>query len=141
MVNETAEVLKRGVFNKIAIANPKLAPYGAAAMEVIEKMGLASLLTPRLVEGSNIGQTLQFVSSGNAQLGFVALSQVFDNGRIKEGSGWIVPLGMHKPIRQNAVLLRAGLQSPASEALLNYLRSDKAQAVIQSFGYDALPSR
>jgi molybdate transport system substrate-binding protein len=138
LINETAEVLKRGGFNKIAIANPKLAPYGAAAMEVIEKMGLASLLTPRLVEGSNIGQTLQFVSSGNAQVGFVALSQVFDNGRLKEGSGWIVPLGLHKPLQQNAVLLKAGQQNPAAEALMSYLRSNRALAIIRSFGYDAL---
>ena len=138
LINETAEVLKRGDFNKLAIANPKLAPYGAAAMEVIEKMGLTPLLLSKLVEGSNIGQTLQFVSSGNAQLGFVALSQVFDNGRLKEGSGWIVPLGMHKPLQQNAVLLKTGLQNPAAEALMTYLRSNKALAIIQSFGYDAL---
>ena len=107
-------------------------------MEVIEKMGLTPLLLSKLVEGSNIGQTLQFVSSGNAQLGFVALSQVFDNGRLKEGSGWIVPLGMHKPLQQNAVLLKTGLQNPAAEALMTYLRSNKALAIIQSFGYDAL---
>jgi molybdate transport system substrate-binding protein len=136
LVDGRGEILKSGEFEKIAIANPKLAPYGAAAMEVVEKMGLTAAITPKIVEGANISQTFQFVSSGNAALGFVALSQVFENGRIKEGSGWVVPSKMHKPIQQDAILLNASQGNPAALALMQYLRSDKAKAVIRSFGYE-----
>jgi len=136
MVDDKGEILKSGKFDKIAIANPKLAPYGAAAMEVLEKLGLTAAITPKIVEGSNIGQTFQFVSSENAPLGFVALSQVFEGGRLKEGSAWIVPTNMHKPIKQDAIVLNGGMGNSAAEALMKYLRSDKAKAVIRSFGYE-----
>jgi molybdate transport system substrate-binding protein len=136
VVDDKGEILKSGKFDKIAIANPKLAPYGAAAMEVVEKLGLIAAITPKIVEGSNIGQTFQFVSSENANLGFIALSQVFEGGRIKEGSAWIVPTNMHKPIKQDAIVLNGGRGNAAAEALMKYLRSDKAKAVIRSFGYE-----
>lgn len=136
LVDDKGDILKSGEFDRIAIANPKLAPYGAAAMEVIEKMGLTAAITPKIVAGSNMGQAFQFVSSENATLGFVALAQVIEGGKIKEGSGWIVPPSMHKPIKQDAVLLNAGKGNAAAEALMHYLRSDKAKAVIRSFGYD-----
>ena len=136
LVDNRGDILRSGKFDKIAIANPKLAPYGAATMEVVEKMGLTSAITPKIVEGSNIGQTFQFVSSENASIGFVALSQVFEGGRIKEGSGWIVPSNMHKPIQQDAIVLNAGKNNAAAQALMQYLRSDKAKAVIRSFGYE-----
>ena len=136
LVDEQGEILRSGKFDKIAMANPKLAPYGAAAMEVVEKMGLTAAITPKIVEGSNIGQTFQFVSSENASIGFVALSQVFEGGKIKQGSGWIVPSNMYKPIAQDAIVLTAGKTNAAAQALMQYLRSDKAKAVIRSFGYE-----
>ena len=136
LVDTNGEILKTGKFDKLALANPKLAPYGAAAMQVLEKLNLTKQLGPKLVEASNIGQTFQFVSSGNAALGFVALSQVFENGKLKEGSGWVVPSNLYSPIKQDAVLLTTGKANVAAQALLQYLRSDKAKAIIVSFGYD-----
>ncbi|WP_259661941.1 molybdate ABC transporter substrate-binding protein [Zwartia hollandica] len=136
LVDAKGEILKTGKFDKLALANPKLAPYGAAAIQVLEKMNLTKQLGPKLVEASNIGQTFQFVSSGNAALGFVALSQVFENGKLKEGSGWVVPSNLYSPIKQDAVLLTSGKANGAAQALLQYLRSDKAKAIIVSFGYD-----
>lgn len=136
LVDDKGEILKSGGFDRIAIANPKLAPYGAAALEVIEKMGLTAAIRPKIVEGSNIGQTFQFVASENAPLGFVALSQVFENGGIKVGSGWIVPATMHKPLQQDAILLNFGKGNAAADALMTYLRDDKARAVIRAFGYE-----
>ena len=136
LVDTNGEILKTGKFDKLALANPKLAPYGAAAMQVLEKLNLTKQLGPKLVEASNIGQTFQFVSSGNAALGFVARSQVFENGKLKEGSGWVVPSNLYSPIKQDAVLLTSGKANVAAQALLQYLRSDKAKAIIVSFGYD-----
>jgi molybdate transport system substrate-binding protein len=99
-------------------------------------MGLRERIAPKIAEGSNITQTFQFVSSENAQLGFIALSQVYENGRIKEGSGWVVPSSMHAPIQQDAVLLNPGKDNAAAAALLQYLQGDQAKAVIRSFGYE-----
>ena len=135
-VDAHGEVLRSGRFDKIAISNPKLAPYGAAAITALDKMGLRERIAPKIAEGSNITQTFQFVSSENAQLGFIALSQVYENGRIKEGSGWVVPSSMHAPIQQDAVLLNPGKNNAAAAALLQYLQGDQAKAVIRSFGYE-----
>ena len=134
-VDAKGDVLKSGDFKHLAIANPKLAPYGAAALQVMEKLGVATALQPRLVQGENIAQTFQFVSTGNAQLGFVALSQVMADGKIRSGSAWQVPASLHEPIRQDAVLLMPGKDSAAASALLTYLRGRKARAIIQSYGY------
>ncbi len=134
-VDAKGDVLKSGDFKHLAIANPKLAPYGAAALQVMEKLGVATALQPRLVQGENIAQTFQFVSTGNAQLGFVALSQVMADGKIRSGSAWQVPASLHEPIRQDAVLLMPGKDSAAASALLTYLRGSKARAIIQSYGY------
>ncbi|WP_373692651.1 molybdate ABC transporter substrate-binding protein [Acidovorax sp.] len=134
-VDAKGDVLKSGDFKHLAIANPKLAPYGAAALQVMEKLGVATALQPRLVQGENIAQTFQFVSTGNAQLGFVALSQVMADGKIRSGSAWQVPASLHEPIRQDAVLLMPGKDSAAASALLTYLRCNKARAIIQSYGY------
>jgi molybdate transport system substrate-binding protein len=120
----------------LAIANPKLAPYGAAAAEALAKLGLLQELQPKWVQGDNIAQTYQFVATENAPLGFVALSQVMVEGRISQGSAWVVPANLHTPIRQDAVLLAKGQGNPAAVALLQYLKSDKAKALIRSFGYE-----
>ena len=135
-VDDKGEVLTKGDFRHLSIANPKLAPYGAAAVEVLSAMKLIDLVQPKFVQAENIAQAYQFIASGNAELGFVALSQVFKDGRIGEGSAWIVPARLHQPIRQDAVLLEKGRSKPAAEAWLRYLKSDKAKAVIKSFGYE-----
>lgn len=134
-VDNQGAVLKSADFKHIAIANPRLAPYGLAAMQTLHKLGLAVSLQPRMVTGENIAQTYHFVASGNAQLGFVALSQVIENDRIGAGSAWQVPASMHDPIRQDAVLLDKGKDNAAATALMDYLRGDKARAVMKSFGY------
>jgi len=131
-----ADVLKSGSFKHLAVANPKTAPYGAAAVATIERLGLRATLQPRIVQGENIAQAWQFASTGNAELGFVAQSQVWRDGKFTSGSGWIVPASMHDPIRQDAALLGKGAANPAARALLDYLRSAKAKAVIRSFGYE-----
>lgn len=120
---------------KMALADPKLAPYGAAAMQVMDKRGLTDKLRPHFVTGENIGQTFQFVKTGNATLGFVALSQVMVDGKISTGSAWVVPANLHDPIRQDALLLKTAEANPAAKALLQYLRTDAARAVIRAYGY------
>jgi len=135
-VDDKGDVLRVGGFAHIALANPKIAPYGAAAAEVLNGLGLTATLTPKFVLGENIAQTYQFVASGNAELGFVALSQVYLDGKLAAGSAWVVPATLHAPIRQDAVLLRAGKDSAAAAALLAYLRGDKARALIRASGYD-----
>lgn len=134
-VDASAEVLRSGKFTKLAIANPKTAPYGRAAIETLTRLGLLATVEPKFVQGENIAQTFQFAQTGNADLGFVALSQVMAAGRMNEGSGWVVPFELHEPIRQDVILLAAGRGSAAAGALLKYLRTEKAKAVIRSFGY------
>lgn len=135
-VDEAGAVLRRNEFNRLALANPKLAPYGAAAVEALKSLGMYEAVKPKFVTATNITQSLQFVKSGNAELGFIALSQVWENGRFTEGSGWIVPQSLYSTIHQDAVLLKRGRDNPAAVALLNYLRSERARAVIRNFGYD-----
>jgi molybdate transport system substrate-binding protein len=135
LVDDQGEILKTGNFSKIAIANPKLAPYGSAAIEVLNRMGIMSQVRPKIVEGSNIAQAYQFVFSENASLGFVAMSQVYEDGKLKQGSGWIVPAKMYSPIKQDAILLNSGRNNPAAIALMTYLQSEAAKAVIHKFGY------
>ncbi|MES2190936.1 MAG: molybdate ABC transporter substrate-binding protein [Pseudomonadota bacterium] len=137
VVDAQGEVLKKNTFLKIAIAAPRLAPYGAAAVETMTKLGLMATLEPKLVTGESIGQAFSFISTGNAELGFVALSQVYEDGKIKSGSGWIVPENRHSPIRQDAVLLAKGKDNKAAVALIAYLKTDKARTVIRSFGYQS----
>ncbi|EKT4524562.1 molybdate ABC transporter substrate-binding protein [Pseudomonas putida] len=135
-VDAQGTVLKTGDYRHLSIANPKTAPYGLAATQVLDKLGLAEATRPKLVEGQNITQAFQFVSTGNAELGFVALSQVYKDGKVQSGSAWIVPAQMHDPIRQDAVILDKGKNNPAAKALVDYLKSPKAVAVIKSYGYD-----
>lgn len=135
-VDAHGEVLKHGRFNKLAIANPRLAPYGVAAMEAIGHLGLYHALAAKLVQGENIAQAWQFVSTGNAELGFIALSQIMKDGKVTSGSTWIVPGKLHAPILQDAILLPSAKGNPAAEALMKYLKGDKARAIIQSYGYE-----
>ncbi|MBX9756116.1 MAG: molybdate ABC transporter substrate-binding protein [Pseudomonadaceae bacterium] len=134
-VDDGAALLKGNSFKHLAIANPKAAPYGLAATQVLANMGLSKALEAKLVEGQNIAQTLQFVATGNAELGFVALSQVYKDGKLTRGSAWIVPAALHEPIKQDALLLSKGKDNPAAKALLEYLQGPQAGAVIKSYGY------
>lgn len=135
VVDAQGAVLNAPLNGKLALADPKLAPYGAAALQVLQQRGLADKLRPHFVMGENIAQTFQFIKTGNASLGFVALSQVMQDGKISTGSAWLVPAALHEPIRQDAVLLQQGANNPAAKALLQYLRTDAARAVIRAYGY------
>lgn len=134
-VDDEGAVLASGRFRRLALANPRLAPYGEAAMEVLRQRRLAERLQPNFVMGENIAQTHQFVASGNAELAFLALSQVWRDGRLSGGSAWIVPQSLHAPIRQDALLLLPGRDQPAAQALLTFLRSDRARAIMRAHGY------
>lgn len=136
LIDGSESVLKQGKFNKIALANPKLAPYGIAALETLKNLHLDASTAEKWVKGENIAQTFQFVDTGNAELGFVALSQVLEKGEIKSGSVWQVPTELHNPIKQDAVLLKYGRESNAARQLLDFMRSDKARAIIESYGYN-----
>lgn len=127
--------LRQGDFRHLAIANPELAPYGAAARDVLVRLGLLETLGPRLVRGEDVGQTFAFVASGAAELGFVALSQAIRAGG---GSRWDVPAALHAPLEQQAVLLGPGRDDVAARAFLDFLASARARALIESAGY-ALP--
>ncbi|MBP5988198.1 MAG: molybdate ABC transporter substrate-binding protein [Azonexus sp.] len=135
-VDAQGEILKRGPIRRLALANPKTAPYGAAAVETMQKLDALAQLQPAFVQAENIAQAYQFVGTGNAEVGFVALSQVWQDGKLTGGSGWIVPASLHQPIRQDAQLLRNGNGKPAATALLDYLRGDKARRIIKAYGYD-----
>ena len=136
LVDDKGEVLVKGSFEHLAIANPKLAPYGAAAVETLQKLKLYGALEPKIVQGDSIAQAHQFVVSGAAPLGFVAMSQVFEGGKLKSGSVWVVPATMYGQIRQDAVVLDKGKGKPAVDAFLAYLKGDKARAVIRAYGYE-----
>lgn len=135
LIDEPLQVLTSGKFNKLALANPKLAPYGAAAVEVLDKLGLRNATQRQWVLGENIAQTLQFVSTRNADLGFVALAQIVEQGTLKSGAYWRVPEGFHAPIRQDAQILIPGKNSVATRQLMAFIRSAEAQAIIQNHGY------
>jgi molybdate transport system substrate-binding protein len=135
VVDTRGDVLRQPHRGKLAIANPRAAPYGAAAVQALKSLGLLSAWEPQFVLGESIAQAYQFVASGNAPLGFVALSQVSEDGRIARGSGWIVPAQLHAPIRQDAVLLKKGADNPAASAFLTYMRGEAARAILQRAGY------
>jgi molybdate transport system substrate-binding protein len=135
-VGDKGVILEKGGFKHLSLADPKLAPYGTAAIEVLTNKNLLDKLQPLFVVGENISQAHQFISTGNAELGFVALSQVAENGKFSSGSGWIVPQNFYAPIKQNAVLLKTGEENPAAKALLDYLKTAPAKAIIQKYGYD-----
>jgi len=132
-VDATGAVLKKRAYRYLAIANPKLAPYGSAAKQVLEKLGLWDSLRFHTVRGENIGQTYQFIISGNAELGFVALSQIKQPGLAISGSYWEVPADLYQPIKQQAVQLS---NNRVASAFMAFVQSDKAKAIIQNFGYE-----
>jgi molybdate transport system substrate-binding protein len=136
LVDDQGSVLKQAEFQHLSIANPKVAVYGAAAAEVMKKLGVTSTLEPKLVYGENITQAYQFVATGNAELGFVALSQIYKDGQYAPGSYWLVPSALYPQLRQDAVLLVRGKDNLAAAALLAYLKSDAARQVIRAFGYE-----
>jgi molybdate transport system substrate-binding protein len=131
-VDKDGAVLKTGSFAHLAIANPSAAPYGQAAVETMKALGVYDVLKPKIVMGENINQTFQFVSTGNAELGFVALSQVIE---AKAGSSWTVPDTLHAPILQDAILLKAGEQNSFAQAFMSFLKGPEAKAIILRYGY------
>ena len=134
-VDDKGTVLRKGGFNRLAYADPKLAPYGLAAKDTLEVLSLWNPVQSKLVMGESIAQTYQFAATGNAELAFIALSQIMHDGKVTEGSWWLVPSYMYSPIRQSAVLLSAAKDQAAARAFLAYLKSAKAAAIIRSFGY------
>ncbi len=135
-VDTMGNVLKGAGFRKLAYANPKTAPYGEAAVQAMDKLGLTAALTPKLVQGESIGQAFSFVQTGNAEIGFLAMSQVLQDGKLKSGSMWVVPQALYSPIHQNAVLLNRGANNAAAVALVQLLQSPTIKDLIRSHGYD-----
>lgn len=134
-VDDKGAVLGKGSYEKIAYADPKLAPYGLAAQETLQALKLWDKVQGKLVTGESITQTYQFAASGNAELAFIALSQITKDGKVSEGSYWVVPGDMYNPIKQSAVQLSAAKDKAAAQAFLKFLKGGKAQAIIRSFGY------
>ncbi|MDB6052305.1 MAG: Molybdenum transporter, periplasmic molybdenum-binding protein ModA [Pseudomonas sp.] len=135
-VDDKGAVLKANQYRHLSIADPKAAPYGLAATQVLAKLDLTDATKDKIVTGQNITQAYQFVSTGNAELGFVALSQVYKDGKVTSGSAWLVPANLHDPIKQDAVILTKGKDSAAARALVEYLKGPRAAAVIKSYGYE-----
>jgi molybdate transport system substrate-binding protein len=132
LVDNGGKVLRSDRFAKLSIADPAAAPYGLAAVQTLDRLGLSAGLAPRIVKGSSITQAYQFVATGTAELGFVALSQV---AAVPGGSRWIVPEKLHEPITQQAVLLKTGAANPAAQAFLRFLHGQEATAIIRRYGY------
>lgn len=135
LLGDGAAVLRAGNFRHLAMADPELAPYGLAAQQAIAALGLTAALKPKRVSGDSISQSYQFAASGNAELGFIAWSQVMKGGQLSGGSVWVVPTALYQPIKQDAVLLSVGADNEAAKAFLNFLKSDAALAIMDSYGY------
>ena len=135
LVDPKGKVLESAKFNKVALANPKTAPYGEAAIEALTALRLKNQLESKFVMGENISQTYQFVSTGNAEIGFVALSQITKDNKLTGGSAWIVPEKLYSPIKQDAVLLVTGKDSSAAREFMAFLKSNESLKVIKSYGY------
>lgn len=135
-VDGQGAVLRAADLGKVAYANPRTAPYGAAAVQVLDTLGLKDALAPRLVQGESIGQTFNFVKTGNADVGFVAMSQVLQGGKLREGSMWVIPQARYDAIRQDAVLLRRGAENEAAKELIKLLQSPNIKDLIRSYGYE-----
>ncbi len=128
--------LRSNNFKRLAIANPKTAPYGVAAMQVMQQLELWESLQPQIVMGESLGQTMGFIESGNAQLGFVALAQVLDQKITRQGSRWDVPNNLHEPIKQDMILLTKGKDNAAAKALMEFMRGPQANTIITRYGYE-----
>lgn len=135
-VDDKGQVLTAANLGKVAYANPKVAPYGAAAVQAIDKLGLTSALTPKLVQGESIGQAFTFAATGNADVGFVAMAQVLEGGRLKSGSMWVVPQTLYSPIEQDALVMQKSAGNEAAQALMKLLKSPAIKDLIRSYGYD-----
>ncbi|GAB3106043.1 molybdate ABC transporter substrate-binding protein [Pseudomaricurvus hydrocarbonicus] len=135
--NQGEKTLVQRDFRKLALANPRLAPYGQAAMEVLKNLDQVDATRNKWVQGENISQTYQFIDSGNAEMGFVAAPQILKRGKITKGSAWIIPHELYNPIRQDAVILEKGKNSPATHELMEFMRSSRARKIIESYGYAA----
>jgi len=130
------DALRSASFKHLAIANPKSAPYGVAAMQAMQKLGVWESVQPRIVMGESLGQTMGFVESGNAELGFLALSQVLDPKIKGTGGRWDVPNSLHEPIQQDVVLLTKGKDNPAAKALMEFMEAPQVTAIIERYGYE-----
>jgi molybdate transport system substrate-binding protein len=130
------DTLRSERFKHLAIANPKTAPYGMAAMQAMQKLGVWEKLQPRIVMGENLGQTMGFIESGNAELGFVALSQALDPKLKVKGARWNVPTDLHEPIKQDVILIKKGKDNPAANALIAFMGRPQARAIIERYGYE-----
>lgn len=135
LVDKAGKVLAHGEFRHLALANPKLAPYGAASITAMQALGVYEKLKDKLVLGENLPQVHQFVASGNAELGFLALSQIFQNDRYLAGSFWILPENLYQPVKQDAIKLTLGKNKPAVDAFMNFLSGKDARKIIKSYGY------
>lgn len=135
LVDDQGMILRQDSNKKIALANAKVAPYGMAAVNTLQNLNIERQTKHRLVQGENIAQTYQFVATGNAELGFVALSQLSDKNHKVRGSFWIIPKHLYKPIRQDAVILIGGENSEAIEELMQFFKGKKARTIIQAYGY------
>ncbi len=135
-VDPQGQVLLRPPAGKLAIADPKLAPYGAAALASLQGLGVLAAWQSHLVQGENIAQAYQYAATGAAPLAFVALAQVMVEGRIARGSAWIVPARLHAPLKQDALVLKPGASNPAAAALVNYLKGEAARATLRGYGYE-----
>jgi molybdate transport system substrate-binding protein len=134
--DDKGEVLSKGSYSRLSYADPKLAPYGLAAQEALQKLNLWDKVQSKLVTGESITQAYQFAATGNAEFAFIALSQITKDGKVTDGSWWIVPADLYSPIKQSAILLSAAKDKTASQAFLKFLKSEKAVVIIRSFGYE-----
>ena len=128
-------VLGQKILRYLAIANPKTAPYGKATEQVLRKTGYWEKIQSRLVRGENISQTLQFVLTGNAQIGFISFSQLNSSKALLGGTSWLVPLSLHEPIQQQAILLKRANSNHVAREFLKFLKSKKGQKIIKTYGY------
>ena len=135
LIDSSSKILTTSNFKYLAIANPKLAPYGAAGYQTLSKLGLTQQLQSKIVNGDNISNTYQYVASGNDQLGFVALAQIMQKGKISQGSSWIVPTSINPLIKQDGIILKAGASDPNVTKFINFMRSESALTILRTYGY------
>ena len=136
LVDDKGAVLNKGNFNKLAYADPLYSPYGVAAKETLGKLTMWNAMQKKLKKVESVTDAYQLAAAENADLAFIALAQVMRDGKVGQGSWWLVPSELHKPIRQSAVELSVAKDQVAAQAFLEFLKSEKARAVMRSFGYE-----